>query len=209
MLRQEENTGVFILGQRKRNLHSSRSGNTGKVLMGCFQPLPAAVGGLLERFAKGHQPKLHLHLHLLLPCAAHHDGLSWREWDHLPIVWSHRIPNLQRAERWEPLTSAISPQETILLPLQSETLSLQSGSKCQGEVSMPFILPMSPNWKLGNNTVQCRCCSAAPSHCSVLLMGPAIPLVPGREIPLWQNMMALRRGNEPGFKKHWAHCKGR
>lgn len=61
MLRQEENTGVFILGQGKRNLHFSIS----KRLMGCFQPLPAAGGGLLEGLAKGHQPKLHLLLPLL------------------------------------------------------------------------------------------------------------------------------------------------
>lgn len=66
MLRKEENTGVFILGQGKRNLHSGIS----KRLMGCFQPLPAAVGGLLHRLAKGQGPKLHL----LLPRAAHCDG---------------------------------------------------------------------------------------------------------------------------------------
>lgn len=89
MLRQEENTGVFILRQGKRNLHSGRGGNTSKGLMGCFQPLAAAAGGLLEGFAKGHQPKLHLHPHLLLPRAAHRDGLSWREHHHpLPIVES-------------------------------------------------------------------------------------------------------------------------
>lgn len=97
MLRQEENTGVFIVGQGKRNLHSGRSGNTRKGLMGCLQPLPAAAGGLLEGLAKGHQPKLHLHPHLLLLRAAHRDGLSWRECGRpLPIVG---IPRL--AEGWE------------------------------------------------------------------------------------------------------------
>lgn len=66
MLRQEEDAGVFILGQGKRNLHSSIS----RRLMGCFQSFPAKVGGLLGGLAKGHQPKLHL----LLPRAAHCDG---------------------------------------------------------------------------------------------------------------------------------------
>lgn len=66
MLRQDEGAGVFIPGQGKGNLHSGRSGNASKGQMGCSQPLPAAVGGLLGGLAKGHQPKLRLHPHLLL-----------------------------------------------------------------------------------------------------------------------------------------------
>lgn len=147
MLRQEENAGVFTLGQGKRNLLSGRSGNTSKGLMGCFQLLPAAVGGLLEGLAKGHQPKkLHLHLH-----AAHCDGLSWRECDHpLPAVGNPKLAESRGVGGI--LNTAISPRETTPLPSQSETLSLQSRSKCQGEVSTPFIPPVSPNWKLGNNS---------------------------------------------------------
>ena len=76
--------------------------------MGCFQLLPPAVGGLLEGLAKGHQPKLHLHLHLLLLRAAHHDGLSWRECDHpLPTVGSPKLA--ESSGVGGTLNTAISP----------------------------------------------------------------------------------------------------
>lgn len=203
MLRQEENAGVFILGQGKRNLHSSRSGNASKGLMGCFQRFPATVGGPPEGLAKGHQPKLHLHMHLLLPCAAHRDGLSWRECDHPPLIVGS--PELAESRRVGCiLNPAISPWETILLPSQSETSPLQSGNKRQGEVSMPFILPVSPNWELGN---KCSANVTVTEKVSLLLQCSSDE--PQMAIPLWKNMMALCRGDGPGFKKHWAHYRSR
>jgi len=84
--------------------------------MGCFQMLPAAVGGLLEGLAKGHQPRLHLPLLR----AAHRDGLSWRECDHpLPVVGSPKLAESRGVGGI--LNAVIFPRETVPLPSQSET----------------------------------------------------------------------------------------
>lgn len=161
-------------------------GGFSKRLMGCFQPLPAAVGGLLAGLAKGHQPKLHL----LLPRAAHCDGWPWTECDHrLPTVGSPKLAEIRGVGGT--FSTAASPCETIPLPSQPETFSLPgrgfsashpAGASC---------------WKLGNNMIQCS---------SLLLqrfsdVARNLPCAQ-TEIPLQRNTTTLSRGDWPSFTKH-------
>lgn len=118
-------------------------------------------------------------------------------WLTLEGMWSSssycRKSQTCREQRgWRHLTHSSSPCETIPLPSKSETLSLQSRNEHQGEASVPFIPSVPPNWKLGNNIIQCR---------SLLLQcffDVARNLLCAQtEIPLQKNMTALSRGYWP------------
>lgn len=188
MLRQEENTGVFILGQCKRNLHSGRSGNTSKGLMGCFQPLAAAAGGLLEGFAKGHQPKLHLHPHLLLPRAAHLEGTSSSS----SYCRKSRTCREQRSGRHlNHLKPSHFPRN--LKPYHcNQGVSTRERFQC-----------LSSRWCLQTGSLEIIQSSTdvivqLPLTAVLFWLGDTC-LVTQMEIPLWKNVLARCRGDGPAL----------